>query len=300
MDKKLIVIIGPTGVGKTDLSIEIALAFNAPIVSSDSRQIYKEMSIGTAVPSFEQLSKVPHYFIQSKSVTENYTAGKYEKEALSVLKQLFKDHDYIVLVGGSGLYIDALCNGIDEIPVADAILREQLCERLEKYGIENLLEELAVLDHDFYETIDKSNSHRVIRALEVCISTGKPYSSLRLGAEKLRDFDVIRIGINMPRDILYDRINRRVDVMIENGLLEEVRSLIPYREVNALRTVGYKEIFEYLDGKLSMSEAVDIIKRNSRRYAKRQLTWFNKNKETKWFCPEELSEIISFIRKYGL
>lgn len=297
MDKKLIVILGPTGVGKTDLSIEIASAFNAPIVSSDSRQIYKEMAVGTAVPTAQQLAKVPHYLIQTRSVTENYTAGKYEREALELLEELFKSHDCIVLVGGSGLYIDSLCNGMDEIPVADQSFREQLHARLQSDGIESLLEELSLLDPDFYEIIDKRNTHRVIRALEVCLSTGKSYSSLRLRAEKLRDFDVIRIGVNMPRDVLYDRINKRVDNMIENGLLEEVRSLTPYREANALRTVGYKEIFDYLDGKSTLEEAIELIKRNSRRYAKRQLTWFNRNKETTWFRPDQLSEILSFLHE---
>lgn len=295
MKKKLIVILGPTAVGKSDLSIELALRFNAPVVSADSRQIFREMSIGTAVPSAEQLQQVRHYFIHSKSVTEPYTAGMYERDALALLEELFRHHDYVLLTGGSGLYIDALCDGMDAVPAADELLRRSLEERFGREGLEGLLAELKIVDPDFYEQVDRNNPKRVLRALEVCLGTGQPYSSLRSGERKERDFSVVKIGLNLPREILYARINERVDRMMAAGLAEEVRLLIPYRNCNALQTVGYKELFEYMDGSIDLETAVELIKRNSRRYAKRQLTWFSRCDRTRWFSPADTAQIAAAI-----
>ncbi len=295
MKKKLIVILGPTAVGKSDLSIEIAKYFNAPIVSSDSRQVYKQMNIGTAVPSAEQLSQVKHYFIQTKDISERFTAGMFELEALETLSEIYKHTDYAVLTGGSGLYIDALCDGFDNVPDEDSSVRKSLQELYERDGIEALTSRLKDLDNEYYSQVDLSNPQRVMRGLEVCISTGKPYSEFRKGQSKQRDFDIIKIGLNIEREILYDRINRRVDIMINEGLVEEAKSLYPFREYNALQTVGYKEFFDYFDGKTTLEEAIELLKRNTRRYAKRQLTWFRRTENVKWFEPSEFAEIINHI-----
>ncbi|WP_320052264.1 tRNA (adenosine(37)-N6)-dimethylallyltransferase MiaA [uncultured Acetobacteroides sp.] len=293
--KTLVVLMGPTAVGKTDLSISIAKALNAPIVSSDSRQIYKEMRIGTAVPEPEQLAAVPHYFIGSRSIHEPYTAGRYEFDAVEVIEKLFLDVDYVVLSGGSGLYIDAVCLGIDAIPATNSETREMLKQRLKNEGIAALTDWLKRLDENSYNTIDLNNHQRVIRALEVCIIAGVPYSTLRKNFEKTRNFDIVKIGLQRDREELYQRINQRVDMMMEQGLLEEARSLYEHRELNALNTVGYRELFDYFDGKITMEEAVELIKRNSRRYAKRQITWFNRYCDIAWFSPNDFDGIMAHV-----
>jgi len=269
-------------VGKTDYSIELANYFGSPVISCDSRQIFRQMSIGTAVPSPEQLSRVKHYFIHSHSVEQYYTAGKYELEALALVEELFRSHETLVMTGGSGLYIDAFCKGLDAFPKVDQELRKSLTERLAAEGLESLQLELKKLDSESYNSIDISNGQRVIRALEVTIGTGRKFSSFKTGHVRKRDFEIVKIGLTRPREVLYDRIDCRVDMMMEAGLVEEVRSLVQYRDMPALRTVGYKEIFDYLDGNSSLEEAVRLVKRNSRHYAKRQLTYWGRDKEIKW------------------
>ena len=276
MEKELHVIVGPTAVGKTDYSIELAKEFGSPIISCDSRQIFKEMKIGTAPPSPEQLAAVKHYFIFSHSVSQYYTAGKYELEALEVINELFKTHDRLVVVGGSGLYVDALCYGLDDFPPADIELRNQLMERLEKEGIESLRMELKQLDPESYYSRDIANRQRVVRALEVTLMTGKKFSSFKTNQVKNRPFKINKSVLSMPREELYDRINRRVDMMFDAGLVAEVESLRQYRDMPALQTVGYKEIFEYFDSKHSLETARELIKRNSRRYAKKQISYFKR------------------------
>ena len=296
------IILGPTAVGKTDYSIETALKYGSPVISCDSRQIYKEMTIGTAVPSAAQLSAVQHYFIHSHTVTELYTAGKYELEALDLINRLFEEgHETLVMAGGSGFYIDALVNGLDDFPSADLDLRRELTSRLENEGVESLRAELRMLDPESYSTIDIANGQRVVRALEVCIMTGKPFSSFKTNQFKKRDFEIEKIGLTRPRDVLYDRINRRVLQMVDEGLVDEVRSLVGYRDLAALQTVGYKEIFDwfdYLDGKVStegwtpmtpgdgpvtsLDRAIELIQRNTRHYAKRQLSYWGRDKDIRW------------------
>lgn len=286
MSKQLIIVLGPTAVGKTDYSISLAQKYSSPIISCDSRQLFKEMSIGTAVPSKEQLSSVKHYFIHSHTVAQYYTAGKYEIEALALLEQLFLTHDTLIMTGGSGLYIDALCNGLDDFPQADQKLREQLMQRIENEGIESLQSELQKLDPETYSQIDIANRQRVVRALEVTISTGRKFSSFKTNPSKQRDFEIVKIGLTRDRDELYERINQRVDLMIEAGLEDEAKRVLQYREMPALKTVGYREMFDYLDGTISREEAIRLIKRNTRHYAKRQMTYWGRDKSIKWFsCP---------------
>lgn len=282
--KKLLVILGPTAVGKTDYSIETALRYGSPVISCDSRQIYKEMTIGTAVPDASQLAAVKHYFIHSHTVTELYTAGKYEIEALDLINRLFDEgHETLVMAGGSGFYVDALVNGLDDFPSADLQLRSELMARLQTEGVESLRLELKALDPESYETIDIANGQRVVRALEVCLMTGKPFSSFKTAPKKKRDFEIEKIGLTRPRDVLYDRINRRVIQMIDQGLVDEVRSLTQYRDLAALQTVGYKEIFDWFDGTLdSLDRAVELIQRNTRRYAKRQMSYWGRDKDIRW------------------
>ena len=281
--RKLIIILGPTAVGKTDYSIETALRYGSPVISCDSRQIYKEMTIGTAVPNASQLAAVKHYFIHSHTVTELYTAGKYEIEALDLINRLFDEgHETLVMAGGSGFYVDALVNGLDDFPSADLQLRSELMARLQTEGVESLRLELKALDPESYETIDIANGQRVVRALEVCLMTGKPFSSFKTAPKKKRDFEIEKIGLTRPRDVLYDRINRRVIQMVDQGLVDEVRSLTQYRDLAALQTVGYKEIFDYLDGKDDLDRAVELIQRNTRRYAKRQLSYWGRDKDIRW------------------
>lgn len=293
--KRLIVVVGATASGKTDLSIALARNYNAPIISTDSRQVFKGLPIGTAYPSQEQLQAVEHHFIGERELTENFNCGEYEKQALERLEMLFAKHDTVVAVGGSGLYIRALCEGMDELPEADETLRAELAERLGNEGLESLLAQLKELDPEFYEVVDRQNPARVTRALEVCITSGCKYSQLRKAERKARDFQIIKVGITMPREQLYDRINRRVDIMIEAGLEAEARAVLPYRDCNSLRTVGYSEIFDYFDGKTTFDEAVELIKRNSRRYAKRQTTWFGRDNDIVWFNRGEEEQIIKYI-----
>ncbi len=282
MQKELTIILGPTGVGKTDYSIELALEYGSPIINCDSRQIYKEMDIGTASPTAEQLERVRHYFIHTHSVTQYYTAGLYELEAMALLEELFRTHDRLVMVGGSGMYIDALCNGLDDFPPADMTLRNALMERLAAEGIESLRNELRVLDRASYDTIDIANPQRVVRALEVTLQTERKFSDWKSAPKKVRPFAIRKIGINRDRGELYNRINRRVDLMMEQGLLKEVEGLVQYKNLPALKTVGYREIFDYLDGRHSLETAVELIKRNSRHYAKKQLTYWGRDREIQW------------------
>lgn len=302
MGRRLVIILGPTAVGKTDYSIEMSLRYGSPVISCDSRQIYKEMSIGTAVPSPDQLAAVKHYFIHSHSVTQLYTAGKYEVEALELIDRLFNEgHETLVMAGGSGFYVDALVDGLDDFPSADLQLRSELTSRLKEEGVEALRLELKALDPESYASIDIANGQRVVRALEVCLMTGKPFSSFKTSSRKKRDFEIEKIGLTRPRDVLYDRINRRVVQMVDDGLVDEVRSLTEYRDLAALKTVGYKEIFDWFDYEAglvstegwgptspgdgpvtSLERAVELIQRNTRHYAKRQLSYWGRDKDIKW------------------
>jgi len=278
----LIVIAGPTASGKTVAAIEVARHFNTVVVSADSRQFYREMSIGTAKPSTDELAAVKHYFIDSLFITETYTAGDYEKQCLELLTELFKVHNVVVLAGGSGLFIKAVCEGFDEFPDADPEVRNKLNNELADKGLVYLQEKLKAADPDYYEQVDTNNPQRIIRALEIFESTGKQYSSFRKSAGNKRPFQILKFGLNLPREVLYNRINHRVDLMVEQGLVEEVKSLLPYRHLNALNTVGYSELFDYFDGKTDLQTAISLIKQNTRRFAKRQMTWFGKDKEIVW------------------
>ncbi len=289
----LIVILGPTGVGKTNLSIDIAKHFNTEIISSDSRQVYREMSIGTAVPHPQQLAAVKHHFIHTHSVLDYFSSWEFENQALCVIRKLHEAKKQVLLVGGSMMYIQAVCNGIDEMPSIDAELRKNVYEKYKKEGLESVRLQLKQLDPVFYKQVDLKNSKRVIHALEVCLMAGKPYSELRTNSKKKRDFLIHKIGLNRDRDELYQRINQRVDEMIEEGLIDEARSLFEFRRYNSLNTVGYKELFEHFKGNISLQQAVELIKRNSRRYAKRQLSWFKKDQETEWFHPSQKQQIIT-------
>ncbi len=280
--KELIIILGPTGVGKTDYAIDMALRLGSPVISCDSRQIFKEMKIGTAPPSDEQLARVRHYFIFTNSVTEYYTAGRYELDAMAIVEELFKTHDKLVMAGGSGLYIDAFCNGLDDFPPADRALRAELTARADNEGLESLVKQLADIDPQSYSTIELTNKQRVIRAVEVTLQTGRKFSDWKSSPKKVRPFKITKIGLTRERTELYDRINRRVDLMIEDGLVNEVAGLVAFRDMPALNTVGYKEIFDYLDGRQSLETAIELIKRNSRRYAKRQLTYWGRDSSIIW------------------
>lgn len=293
--KILIVIVGPTGSGKTDLSIAVAEHFSAPIISTDSRQFYRGIPIGTAQPDEGQLRRVEHHFIASHDLADEFNCGAYEVAALQRLEELFLRHDVVVAVGGSGLYVKALCEGMDDMPEADAEVRQMLARRLEEEGLEALAEELRECDAEFYEVVDRKNPARVLRALEVCITTGKPYSVLRKGEVRERPFKIVKIGTDMPREILYDRIDRRVDIMIEQGLEQEARAVYPLRHLNSLQTVGYREMFDYFDGSISREQAIELIKRNSRRYAKRQLTWFRRDEAIEWFHPSQQAAIMEYL-----
>ena len=281
--KRLVVFVGPTASGKTDVGIRLAQALHTEIVSSDSRQIYREMSIGTAKPTPEELAAVPHHLIGTHSITEEYSAGRYETEALAVIAQLFDQHDTLLLVGGSGLYVDAVCEGLDALPQSDPSLRQQLTDELREKGITAMAERLRHLDPLYYDRVDRQNPQRILRAVEVCLQTGRPYSQLRHGQPKQRPFEIIRVGIDMPRPTLYERIDRRVGVMADCGLEQEARALYPMRQCNALQTVGYKEFFGYFEGQQTLDQTLDLIRRNTRHYAKRQLTWFGRDLHTTWF-----------------
>lgn len=291
----LIVLIGPTGVGKTELSLRLAEHFHTSIVSADSRQLYADLKIGTAAPTSEQLNRVPHYLVGTLKLTDYYSAARYEEEALATLDNLFRQHDTVILTGGSMMYIDAICKGIDNIPTVDTETRELMLQRYETEGLEKLCAELKLLDPEYYRIVDLKNPKRVIHALEICYMTGKTYTSFRTQQKKQRPFRIIKVGLTRDRAELYDRINRRVDIMIEEGLLEEARSVYPYRTLNSLNTVGYKEMFNYLDGTWELPFAIEKIKQNSRIYSRKQMTWFKRDEEIQWFHPEQETEILDYI-----
>ncbi|MDG1039695.1 MAG: tRNA (adenosine(37)-N6)-dimethylallyltransferase MiaA [Polaribacter sp.] len=279
----LISIVGPTAIGKTALSIALAKHFNSEIISCDSRQFYKEMNLGTAVPSVDELQAATHHFIQNRSIYEDYNVGEFERNALSKLNDLFKENAIVIMVGGSGLYLDAVINGLDYFPEIDSSIREKLNLELKENGIENLQNQLKKLDIETYQSIAIENPHRIIRALEICIGTGKTYASFKNKPKSPRNFTAIKIGLTAERPIIYDRINKRVDIMVANGLLEEANELYPNKDLNALQTVGYRELFSYFDGEITKEFAIEEIKKNTRRFAKRQLTWFKKDVNTIWF-----------------
>jgi tRNA dimethylallyltransferase len=294
--RHLIVLVGPTAVGKTSLGIELANHFNTEIISADSRQLYREMHIGTAAPSEEELLAARHYFIKNRSAIDYYNASMFEMDVLNLLNELFEKRNVVLMVGGSTLYVDAVCNGIDDLPAVDMVLREQLMTKYKTEGLEFLRTKLIELDPDHFFKVDLNNPNRMLKAIEVSLMTGKPYSSLLTGKDKKRKFDIIKLGINRSRPELFERIHQRVDQMMADGLEDEVKNLIPLRDSNALKTVGYREIFDYLDGNISLDLAIEQIKTNTRRYAKRQLTWFSRDKEITWFHPSQTEEIISFIQ----
>lgn len=296
--KRLLVIVGPTGSGKTDLSLRVARRYSAPILSTDSRQFYRGMAIGTAQPTVEEQQLVEHHFIASHEITESLNCGTYEQEALACLERLFATHDDVVAVGGSGLYVQALCDGMDDLPQADGALRTRLMERLRDGGLEPLAAELRELDPAYCAVADLHNPARVVRALEVCLQTGRPYSEQRLGTRRERPFRTLKIGVELPREVLYERINRRVDRMLDDGLVDEARRLYPHRALNALQTVGYRELFDWFDGRTTYEEAVELIKRNTRRYAKRQMTWFRRDAEIRWFAPDDDEAIFACIDRF--
>ena len=298
MKKTLIVITGPTAVGKTALCLEIAKHFDIPIINADSRQIYKELKIGTASPTSEQMQQVPHYFVGSLSLNDYYSASLFEQQVLECLEQQFQTKDSVLLSGGSMMYIDAVCDGIDDIPTIDDETRALMKKRLAEEGLEALVKELKSLDPEYYEIVDRQNPRRVVHALEICTMTGKTYTSFRKREKRQRPFRIIKIGLNRPREELYRRINQRVDEMMQQGLLEEAKSLYPMRQMNALNTVGYKELFDYLEGRWPLEEAVERIKGNTRRYARKQLTWYKKDPQIRWFHPDETEQIISYITNY--
>ena len=291
----LIVLIGPTGVGKTELSLRLAEHFHTSIVSADSRQLYADLKIGTAAPTSEQLNRAPHYLVGTLKLADYYSAARYEEEALATLDNLFRQHDTVILTGGSMMYIDAICKGIDDIPTVDTETRELMLQRYETEGLEKLCAELKLLDPEYYRIVDLKNPKRVIHALEICYMTGKTYTSFRTQQKKQRPFRIIKVGLTRDRAELYDRINRRVDIMIEEGLLEEARSVYPYRTLNSLNTVGYKEMFNYLDGTWELPFAIEKIKQNSRIYSRKQMTWFKRDEEIQWFHPEQETEILDYI-----
>lgn len=293
--KTLIVILGPTGVGKTDLCLDIAEYYDIPIINADSRQLFKDMKIGTAAPTEQQQSRRKHYFVGTLGLTDYYNASMYEQDVISLLDKLFKEKDFAILTGGSMMYIDAVCNGIDDIPTIDDHTRALFKQKYAAEGLEPLCEELKKLDPEYYSIVDLKNTRRIIHALEICYTTGKTYTSLRKQTKRERPFRIIKVGLNREREQLYQRINKRVDDMIANGLVEEARKLYPYKELNALNTVGYKEIFEFLDGKCSLDKAIEHIKSNTRRYARKQQTWFKRDNTIQWFTPEEKEQIKDYI-----
>ena len=293
--KKLIVITGPTAVGKTELCLDVAKHFDIPIINADSRQIFRELKIGTARPTEEQMQNVRHDFVGILGLEDYYSASLFEQQVLELLGQQFQTRDFALMAGGSMMYIDAVCDGIDDIPTIDDETRALMKRRLAEEGLEALVEELRRLDPEYYEIVDRQNPRRVVHALEICTMTGKTYTSFRRREKRQRPFDIIKIGLNRPREELYERINQRVDQMMADGLLDEVRSLYPKRHLNALNTVGYKELFDYIDGRWSLEEAVERIKGNTRRYARKQLTWYKKDEQIRWFHPDEKEQMIKYI-----
>lgn len=291
----LIVLIGPTGVGKTELSLRMAEHFHTHIISSDSRQLYADLKIGTAAPTAEQLRWVPHHFVGTLQLTDYYSAAQYESEVLAVLDDLFKQHETVLLTGGSMMYVDAICKGIDDIPTVDEETRALMLQRYEEEGLERMCAELKLVDPEYYKIVDLKNPKRVIHALEICYMTGKTYTSFRTQQKKARPFRIVKIGLTRDRAELYERINRRVDLMIEEGLVEEAKAVYPYRHLNSLNTVGYKEIFKYLDGEWELPFAIEKIKQNSRIYSRKQMTWFKRDQEIQWFHPAQEEEILAYL-----
>lgn len=294
--KTLLVLIGPTGVGKTELSLRLAERFHTCIVSADSRQLYADLKIGTAAPTPEQLQRVEHHFVGTLQLTDYYSAAQYEAEVLKLLETLFVQKDVAILTGGSMMYVDAVCKGIDDIPTVDADTRQLMLQRYEAEGLERLCAELKLLDPEYYKIVDLKNPKRVIHALEICYMTGKTYTSFRTRQKKERPFRILKIGLTRDREELYNRINRRVDQMVEDGLIEEARRVYPYRTLNSLNTVGYKELFKYFDGEWTLPFAIDKIKQNSRIYSRKQMTWFKRDEEIRWFHPEEEAEIETYLQ----
>ena len=295
MKNILIVLLGPTGVGKTDMSLDIAGHFNTEIISADSRQFYREMKIGTAVPDDHQLQKIKHHFIRFISIKDYYSASIYERDVLELLPYLFGKNRIVIMAGGSGLYIDAVCKSIDEIPDVDPEIREKYIKKSQEEGIESLRVALRLMDPEHYSKVDLKNPKRIIRALEICETTGRPYSSFLTNQKKERDFGIIKVGINRPREELYNRINLRVDNMVESGLEEEARTLYEFKHLNALNSVGYKEFFDFFEGLITYEMSIELIKRNTRRFAKRQMTWWSKEKDIRWFHPDQKQDIIRYI-----
>lgn len=293
--KKLIVLIGPTGVGKTELSLSLAEKYNTCIISADSRQLYKDLVIGTASPTTEQLQRVKHYLVGTLQLTDYYSAARYEEEVITLLNTLYLTHDVVVLTGGSMMYVDAVCKGIDDIPTIDDETRHLMLHRYETEGLDTLCAELKLLDPEYYKVVDLKNPKRVVHALEICYMTGRTYTSFRTQQAKERPFEIIKIGLSRPREELYERINHRVDVMVEDGLVEEVQKVYPHRALNSLNTVGYKEIFNYLNGEWTLAFALDKIKQNSRIYSRKQMTWFKRDKDICWFHPDDVAEINSYL-----
>lgn len=293
----LIVLIGPTGIGKTDLSLNIAEHYNTEIISADSRQMYADLKIGTAAPTPEQLARVKHHFVGTLQLTDYYSAAQYEAEVMKKLNELFKRHNVIVLTGGSMMYVDAVCKGIDDIPTVDEETRKTLMQHYENVGLERLCAELKILDPEYYDIVDKKNPKRVIHALEICYMTGQTYTSFRTSQTKERPFNIIKVGLRREREELYARINKRVDIMIEDGLLEEAKSVYQYKNLNSLNTVGYKEMFKYLDGEWELPFAIEKIKQNSRIYSRKQVTWFKRDTDITWFHPDDTDNIMSFIEE---
>ena len=295
MSPTLLILTGPTAVGKTDLSIKLAQTWNTEIISCDSRQMYSEMSIGTAKPDSEQLELIPHHLVNNISIHDYYSAYRFEQDVIRILEKLFLQHSLVIMTGGTGLYMDAIINGIDDIPDPDPIIRAKLKERLDSDGISSLLEDLLLLDPDFFAKVDHKNPARVMRGLEVCLTTGRPFSSFRIKQTVKRDFNIMLTGLEMPRELLYERINLRVDQMIEKGLAEEAENLYPFRNLNGLNTVGYREFFELYDGTIDFDETVRLIKRNTRHYAKRQITWNNRYPQIRYFSPQAIEELTNWI-----
>lgn len=293
----LIVLIGPTGIGKTDLSLNIAEHYNTEIISADSRQLYADLKIGTAAPTPEQLARVKHHFVGTLQLTDYYSAAQYEAEVMNKLDELFKRHNVIVITGGSMMYVDAVCKGIDDIPTVDEETRKTLMQHYENVGLERLCAELKILDPEYYDIVDKKNPKRVIHALEICYMTGQTYTSFRTSQTKERPFNIIKVGLRREREELYARINKRVDIMMEDGLLEEAKSVYQYKNLNSLNTVGYKEMFKYLDGEWELPFAIEKIKQNSRIYSRKQVTWFKRDTDITWFHPDDTDNIMSFIEE---
>ena len=295
MKNTLIVLLGPTGIGKTDISIDIARHFGCDIISADSRQFFREMRLGTALPSREQLAEIKHHFIGFLSVKDYYSSNLFERDVLGILPDLFKKNSVVLMTGGSGMYIDAVCDGIDDIPDVDPEIREKFARKYKEEGIEGLRIELKLLDPEHYEKVDLKNPRRIIRALEICETTGQPYSGFLTKQKRRRDFEIIKTGLKRPREELFDRINRRVDLMIRDGLEEEARNLFGFRHLNALNSVGYREFFDFFDGKTTRDKAIELIKRNTRRFAKRQITWWSKDEGIRWFGGDDKEQIIDYL-----